>query len=149
MKRADLQEENRGRSTTQRNWSRSCRHKATLLWVEESDRRDAEKAQAIWMETMLANKTTMNSRAKKREKEQQETFSIRNKSKWRESLTKDARHTEECMCSWLSYLVSIARLQPCTGPETWTSLSSSDTLARIIWKSPGNWFLRWFWYCLA
>mmetsp|Transcript_7779 Transcript_7779/g.13995 ORF Transcript_7779/g.13995 Transcript_7779/m.13995 type:complete len:472 (+) Transcript_7779:388-1803(+) len=50
--------------------------KATLLRAEESDKGGAEKAQAIRMENMLANKATIDRRAKEREKEQQEKFLI-------------------------------------------------------------------------
>ena len=50
--------------------------KATLLRAEESDKGGAEKAQAIRMENMLANKGTIDRRAKEREKEQQEKFLI-------------------------------------------------------------------------
>jgi len=50
--------------------------KSTLRQKEESVNRDAEKAQAVRMETMLANKATINRRAEEREREQQEKFLI-------------------------------------------------------------------------
>jgi len=50
--------------------------KASLLRAEESENRNAEKAQAARTENMLANKVTAESRAKEREREQEEKFLI-------------------------------------------------------------------------
>ena len=45
---------------------------ASIIRAEEAERRDAEKAQALRTETMLANKVTMEEMARKREREHAE-----------------------------------------------------------------------------
>lgn len=49
---------------------------AALLQADVADKKEAEKAQAVRMETMLENKAVLLSRGKEREKEQQKKYLI-------------------------------------------------------------------------
>ncbi|KAL7547374.1 hypothetical protein ACHAWF_015266 [Thalassiosira exigua] len=70
--------------------------KAALLRAEEADRRDAEKAAALRMETMLANKATMEKRARERESERQEKTRIQNRIKEDERLYLQTMEDHKC-----------------------------------------------------
>ena len=71
---------------------------AALLRAEASDRRDAEKAQSVRMDTMLANKVTIDRRARDTEQQRQEKFLIQEQIKSDQRVYRDRLEAQRNTC---------------------------------------------------
>ena len=79
-RRAQIQKKRSEAEAYHKEMDRDARElKASLQKADEADKLDAEKAQASRIENMLANKATMEMRAKEREHEKQEKYLLRQK----------------------------------------------------------------------